>query len=164
MIEFITAHTSDIPAIQQLSHEIWHAHYPGIISRAQIEYMLSKMYATETIQQEIENGVVYEFIKTDGDTTGYLSFVFEENATVKLSKLYVLQEYHGKGIGNTALEHLKERALQQGAKKIYLFVNKQNTKAITAYTRFGFTISESVVNEFGDGYVMDDYRMNYTLE
>jgi ribosomal protein S18 acetylase RimI-like enzyme len=38
-------------------------------------------------------------------------------------------------------------------------VNKNNTKAIRAYQRAGFTIAESVVNHFGGGFVMDDYRM-----
>ena len=28
-----------------------------------------------------------------------------------------------------------------------------------AYERTGFTVAESVINEFGDGFVMDDYRM-----
>jgi ribosomal protein S18 acetylase RimI-like enzyme len=46
-----------------------------------------------------------------------------------------------------------------GAREVSLFVNKNNQKAIRAYERAGFTIAESVINEFGDGFVMDDYRM-----
>jgi ribosomal protein S18 acetylase RimI-like enzyme len=38
-------------------------------------------------------------------------------------------------------------------------VNKKNQKAIRAYERAGFAVAESVINEFGDGFVMDDYRM-----
>ena len=36
---------------------------------------------------------------------------------------------------------------------------KLNTKAIAAYRRNGFTVAESVITDFGDGYVMDDYLM-----
>jgi ribosomal protein S18 acetylase RimI-like enzyme len=38
-------------------------------------------------------------------------------------------------------------------------VNKKNQKAIRAYERAGFVVAESVTNEIGAGFVMDDHRM-----
>jgi ribosomal protein S18 acetylase RimI-like enzyme len=52
-----------------------------------------------------------------------------------------------------------EIAAALGAQEVSLFVNKRNQKAIRVYERAGFTIAESVINEFGGGFVMDDYRM-----
>src|SRR6266498_5411431 len=53
------ARRDDLPEIQRLAHDIWHAHYPGIITREQIGYMLERGYAT---------GVLEEFI--DGPDSG----------------------------------------------------------------------------------------------
>jgi ribosomal protein S18 acetylase RimI-like enzyme len=52
-----------------------------------------------------------------------------------------------------------QAAAALGAREVSLFVNKNNQKAIRAYERAGFVIAESVINEFGAGFVMDDYRM-----
>ncbi|MBS1128301.1 MAG: hypothetical protein H6Q96_681, partial [Nitrospirae bacterium] len=49
------------------------------------------------------------------------------------------------------------------AKSLYLFVNKNNTKAIRAYERFGFVKARAVVTDIGSGFVMDDYRMELVL-
>ena len=46
-----------------------------------------------------------------------------------------------------------------GAREVSLYVNKRNKKAIRVYERAGFVVAESVINEFGGGFVMDDYRM-----
>jgi hypothetical protein len=38
-------------------------------------------------------------------------------------------------------------------------VNKANARAIMAYKRNGFVITESVITDIGGGFVMDDYVM-----
>ena len=40
-----------------------------------------------------------------------------------------------------------------------LSVNKRNAKAIAAYQKNGFGITESVVTDIGNGFVMDDFIM-----
>jgi ribosomal protein S18 acetylase RimI-like enzyme len=49
------------------------------------------------------------------------------------------------------------------AKILYLTVNKNNTKAINAYYRAGFYLENEVVNDIGNGYVMDDYVLAFKL-
>lgn len=46
-------------------------------------------------------------------------------------------------------------------KLFYLTVNKNNTKAISAYKNFGFIITDSTKTDIGNNYVMDDYIMTY---
>jgi len=160
-ITFRTASAGDIPAIQDLSARIWREHYPGIITHAQIDYMLGKMYAEEAIADEIRNkGYLYVVVAKDATPVGYIAYRFETpNATVLISKLYLLPSLHGKGIGSRMLGYVKEDALRMGAKSLFLFVNKNNLKAIVAYERFGFIKAEAVVTAIGGGFVMDDYRM-----
>ena len=47
--------------------------------------------------------------------------------------------------------------------KIYLTVNKNNINAIRAYEKLGFKNIESLVSDIGNGFVMDDFKMEKIL-
>jgi ribosomal protein S18 acetylase RimI-like enzyme len=163
-IVFKKAQTDDVLLIQQLAYTIWHSHYPGIITVEQIEYMLEKMYAAPVIFSEIENGYQWTLIFEDDQPIGFIEYHIEkETQSVKLSKLYILVQYHKKGIGQSALSFAKKQAYMMKAKKLYLTVNKNNTKAIEAYKKAGFSVDKEVCADIGNGYVMDDYIMSYSI-
>lgn len=163
-IYFQEASIKDIPTLGKVSAEIWYAYYPGIISRAQIDYMLKSMYSPEVLEAEILQGYKYVLVKIEQIIGGYISYAYESRVnSVKLSKIYLKPELHGKRIGQMMLAYVVQRARSLGAKEIYLFVNKGNTKAIKAYQRCGFKVVESVVTDIGNGFVMDDYRMTLSL-
>ena len=50
-----------------------------------------------------------------------------------------------------------------GFKKLRLNVNKHNERAISVYRRNGFETVESVKNDIGGGFFMDDYVMEKLL-
>ena len=159
VLTFRKATLEDIPLIQHLSHDIWHKHYPSVISVEQIEYMLPRMYGAEVLTEELrEASLRYELIALGSSPIGYMSYRFELSSLF-LSKLYLNPDSHGKGFGQTALLHVEEIARAQGATSIYLFVNKRNEKAIRAYLRSSFTIEQELVKDIGGGFVMDDYKM-----
>jgi GNAT superfamily N-acetyltransferase len=161
-----TAGPADIPAIQGLADRIWRQHYPGIITIAQIEYMLERMYATEVIEDEmVRQGYRYTLAVERTEPIGFIAYRFEErDRSVKISKLYLLPSRHGQGIGRQMLGSVRDQALRLGARKLLLFVNKANRKAIRAYERFGFVKAADAVTDIGGGFVMDDYAMELALE
>jgi ribosomal protein S18 acetylase RimI-like enzyme len=160
MISFAPATTADIPLLQRLAHDIWHEHYPAIISVEQIDHMLGMMYASEVIEKELAAGTCWTLIQLDGENVGFISYTNDRVARLcKLHKLYVQVKHHGQGLGRAGLAHVMDMAAREGAREVSLFVNKRNSKAVRAYERAGFTIAESVVTPFGAGFVMDDYRM-----
>lgn len=164
-IRFQTAGVSNIPVIQRLSERIWRSHYPGIITLAQIDYMLEKMYASDVIKDEMEQQRYrYVVVSDQNEPIGYLAFRHEDKtASILLGKIYLLPLYHGKAVGRQMLQYVKNDATKLGAKTIQLFVNKNNTKAIKAYERFGFVKEEAIVTDIGGGFVMDDFRMELIL-
>ncbi|MEQ8240696.1 MAG: GNAT family N-acetyltransferase [Cyclobacteriaceae bacterium] len=76
-----------------------------------------------------------------------------------LSKIYVLKEYRGKGIGKAGMSFVQAQSEKLGFHSITLTVNKYNTTSIVAYERLGFQKVESIVVDIGEGFVMDDYVM-----
>ena len=78
---------------------------------------------------------------------------------MKLHKLYLLPELHGRGLGSLLLQHVEREVCGGAARRLILFVNKRNAKAIAAYQRNGFVAADSVVTDIGGGFVRDDYIM-----
>lgn len=156
---------ADLPAIAKLADVIWRAHYPGIISAAQIDYMLAKMYSLATMKDEIHRlGIRYEQLFAGHELAGFASYgPMDEPRLFKLHKLYLHPDRHGQGLGSLLLQHCEREVQKLGAERLLLTVNKQNTKAIAAYQRNGFVIIESIVTDIGGGFVMDDFVMTKVL-
>jgi GNAT superfamily N-acetyltransferase len=152
---------ADLPAIAKLAGVIWRAHYPGIISLAQIDYMLAKMYSLAALREEISlRGICYEQLFIGEELVGFASYGPTEKPKVfKLHKLYLHPDRHGNGLGSLLLKHCEREVRKLGAERLSLTVNKRNTKAIAAYERNGFVISDSIVTDIGGGFVMDDFVM-----
>ena len=159
--QIIQATEADLPAISELAGVVWRACYPGIITHAQIDYMLARMYSLDVLRDEIRSqGIRYDRLLMDDKLAGFASCgPTAEPGVMKLHKLYLLPELHGHGLGSRLLQHV-EREVRAGAgRRLILSVNKRNTKAIAAYRRNGFVIADSVITDIGNGFVMDDYIM-----
>ena len=163
MITFRKAAGADIALLSDMAHEIWMGYYPSIIAREQIEYMLQMMYSHKAIEEELQKGVVWEIVENDSEPLGFLSYTIFENVDIKLNKLYLKIGHHSKGYGRAALEHVIGYAKSHSFKRVYLTVNKSNIQAIKAYEKVGFVRTDSVVNDIGGGFVMDDYIYSYWL-
>ena len=74
----------------------------------------------------------------------------------------MLPETQGTGLGRQFFELVKEKAIENHQKAIFLNVNKYNN-AIHVYTKLGFTKVKDEVIDIGNGYVMDDYVMEVAI-
>ena len=159
--EIVSATDADLPIIADLAGIIWRACYPGIITVAQIDYMMARMYALDVMRDEIRSDRIrYDLLLVDSKPSGFAAYgPTAERGVVKLHKLYLLLECHGRGLGSYLLRHVQSEIRATGARRLILSVNKRNAKAIAAYKRNGFVITNSVVTNIGDGFVMDDYVM-----
>jgi diamine N-acetyltransferase len=164
-VHFRPATNADIPVLRDLAQTIWRACYPSIVSFEQIDFMLGWMYSEQQIRGELEKGVRWEVIEdSDGAAIGFVSFHLENDGRVKLNKLYILPELHGRGIGTRALDHVIERARDLGGRAVWMQVNKRNHRAVAVYQKAGFRIAQEAVFEIGGGFVMDDYLMEKVVD
>ncbi len=153
------ASPADIPVLVRLAETIWRAHYPGIISPAQIEYMLATMYAPARIAAEMsDGGITWLMAEQEGMPVGFAAVgPTAETGTAKLHKLSVLPERQCGGIGRALLNAAFGAAGSMGNGRLILAVNKRNTSAIAAYRRWGFRQCDAVTVDIGGGFVMDDF-------
>jgi len=157
-IDIRRAVADDAPMLRDLACEIWFDHYPGIISRAQIHYMLERGYAPAAIATEIARGIEWRVASVDGSTCGFAAWeAFGREA--KLHKLYVRRALRVRGVGSRLVDDLGQEARRRGVERVYLAVNKRNRTAIRAYLGMGFAFRRAMRADIGHGFVMDDYEM-----
>jgi RimJ/RimL family protein N-acetyltransferase len=68
------------------------------------------------------------------------------------------------GYGKKAVQFAEKVAKELDLNKIALTVNKNNVNSIKAYEKIGFKNVGSVIQDIGNGFVMDDYKMEKTLQ
>ncbi|MDT0558662.1 GNAT family N-acetyltransferase [Ichthyenterobacterium sp. W332] len=154
--------SQQINEVEVLAKVIWSSHYTPIIGAAQVTYMLDKFQSKDAIEGQISEDYEYYLIQNSNKSIGYFS-IQKRKIALFLSKFYVLESERGKGFGKQALNFINERADSLNCLKIELTVNKYNSNSIEAYKRMGFKITEAVVFDIGNGFVMDDYRMEKVL-
>jgi diamine N-acetyltransferase len=153
---------TQIATVAQLAGEIWPEHYLSIIGQAQVEYMLARFQSVAAIAEQLSSGYEYFLIQREQQNLGYAAVCIEpDTASLFVSKLYLLQAVRGQGLGRSAMMQLAQLAALRGLTKLWLTVNKHNPARL-AYVQMGFTTVADVVTDIGGGYVMDDYRMEWT--
>ena len=155
---------SELHEIAVLAEEIWHECFVGIISAEQIDYMVEKFQSFGAMKNQTETqDYYYMSVRFDGTLCGYIGVKPENDDRFFLSKLYLHKSARGKGTASLMLAKVFEEARKTGKKSVYLTVNKYNVHAVDVYKKTGFVITDSVVTDIGNGFVMDDYIMEYKL-
>ena len=162
---------SDFSVLRALADTIWRQHYAGIISAAQIDYMLAGRFTDEALREHVQVADRWlELLRLSGAPVGYCGYELASMdgseagpAAMKLGQLYVLESLRGMGLGRLMLGHVESRARELDSRALWLQVNKRNTGAIGFYRAAGFKVVREAVFEIGGGFVMDDYVMAKTI-
>jgi ribosomal protein S18 acetylase RimI-like enzyme len=164
-LTIVSATQADLAAVAALAGVVWRRHYPGIITREQIEYMLANGYSHEVLSAFItEEGSGLELARAGDRLIGFGAYQQKNSPReLKLEKLYIHQDFQGRGVGSRLIAKIEGAARAQNCSALILNVNKSNVQAIRAYEKNGFAIREAVVVDIGDGFVMDDYIMTKSL-
>jgi diamine N-acetyltransferase len=101
---------------------------------------------------------LFYYITYNGEPVGYTAFK-KETDHVFLRKLYLLNNYRGKGIAKNILQFIESKANSWDLKSIKLYVNKHNTNSVLAYEKLGFVKIKSMMTDIGEGFFMDDFEM-----
>ena len=150
---------NQLAIVESLAREIWTEYYTPFIGSDQVNYMLDKFQSRAAIAYQIKSeGYLFYLIEDDGNYIGYLG-VKPNGQELFLSKLYVHSSRRGQKFGKKAIRFLERLALKLNLNKVSLTVNKKNTSAIMAYKKLGFKNLGSSVVDIGNGFIMDDFKM-----
>ena len=152
------AATSDIPLIRDLAHRIWWTHYPGIITPAQIEFMLGLMYSPEALEAQMtREGIRFWLVRAEQEVCGFMAVSGKDGGDYFLHKFYLDSTRQRQGLGAAAFQAFLEQ--HSDLRELRLTVNRRNFKSINFYFKVGFIIEKCVDIPIGQGFVMDDFQM-----
>lgn len=151
----------DLILVRQIAYGTWPICYKEIVSQDQIQYMLNYMYDLDELKQQHGKGVIFMLLSFENIAAGFIAFEKvkrEAKTALRVHKLYVLPEFHKKKFGRALLEEAILYAQENYLAFLELNVNKQNP-AVEFYKRIGFQVSDTMILDIGNGYIMDDYIM-----
>ena len=152
-MELIYLTESDADEASAFVHDMWVDTYAPIVKggRQHAEDIFDDWVGPRKIVSDMRRGHFFAYLVIDGKNIGLISAGKEED-DLEISKIYILPEYRGSGIGREALEFLLDKGRELGGKRAHLEVNHDNASAIGFYERFGFRpVSKNV------------YEHSYTL-
>ena len=150
-------------SLSAVADEIWHDHFVPIIGEAQVDYMLEKFLSPDALVEQINNGYQYYLFSYEYTFAGFAG-VHKENGSLFLSKLYVHKDFRGKGIASYMFQQFVEMCKKNSLDKIWLTCNRHNANTLEVYKHWGFETVPEEATDIGNGFVMDDYIMEYKIK
>lgn len=107
---------------------------------------LEDVFSIEKLSKELSNlNSEFYFAMIDKNVVGYLKInlgksqtELQDNTGLEIERIYVLQEYHGKKVGQLLFEHSMQIAQLNNVNFVWLGVWENNFRAIRFYKKNGF--------------------------
>lgn len=158
MIEIKKAVLADLKIIQNISKQSFTETFAAINSPENMEKYLEESFNTTQLTSEISNPESPFYIAFwEKEPVGYLKLNFgnaqtesiKDNA-IEIQRIYVLQAFHGKKIGQILLDEAIKIAHQEAVEYIWLGVWEENHRAIQFYTKNGFITFDKHIFTLGN--------------
>lgn len=161
MITIKEASTADIKTIQEIANRTWPITYGAILSKEQLSYMMDLIYSDDSLLKQIQKKEQLFYIVYDASSVVAFMAIehhYKNKAVTRIHKIYILPESQGKGIGRLLIDEIQKLAQKNNSVLLSLNVNRFN-KALSFYQKTGFEIVAEENIAIGNGYLMEDYKM-----
>lgn len=157
-IEIRKATVSDLETIQKISIQTFIETFAAVNTPENIANYIKDSLNTEQLTAELNNANSQFYVAySDTEVVGYLKINFgdaqtetiNENA-LEVQRIYVLQNFHGKNIGQLLLDEVSKITKSTGVDSIWLGVWEENHRALRFYTKNGFVVFDKHVFIMGN--------------
>ena len=158
--EVRVATPDDVPGIQSVARESWHATYDDILGADAVEQVVDGWYAAEELAQSIEReDGQFLVAERDGMIVGFAQGVLsDEDDAAHLPRIYV-QSYHwGEGIGTELLDGVETWASERGVRRLRLVVLADNEAGNGFYEKHGYDVVSEREEELAGESVVEYVR------
>jgi hypothetical protein len=147
----------DISLLQQLGKETFAHTFGNTCTKEDMRGVLETYFNTEQVRAELSDDSDHFFFhETQGIAQGYMRInakhacpieSIQDLRCIELVRLYVLADYHGKGVANALMDYAFDFARTNGYQVMYLSVWEYNFRARGFYEKYGF-INSGIENDF----------------
>src|SRR5215510_12555459 len=99
------AEVTDLSKVETVARVTWPVAYAGIIPDAVQQRLLDRWYSRESLSHALATqGSSFFVAESSGDIIGFAQFVRRSAEAVELTRIYVLPDSQGSGIGRQLLD------------------------------------------------------------
>lgn len=144
--------------LQQIGRQTFIETFSADNTEENIKKYLEEGFSYAQLSAELNNENSGFYFAVDQDKiVGYLKLNFGESQTelkedkaMEIERIYVLNEYHGKKVGQLLYDKAIKVARENKADYVWLGVWEENPRAIRFYTKNGFKAFDKHVFKLGD--------------
>ena len=165
------ASPSEIVELQKIGRQTFYETFSASNSAHNMEKYLEEGFSTGKLAGELaDRNSQFYFAELDNQIIGYLKLnsgasqtELKNEKSLEIERIYVLQEFQGRKVGQLLFERAIQVAKQEHAGFVWLGVWEENTKAINFYTKNGFVEFDRHIFRLGDA-LQSDLLMKLTLK
>jgi len=139
------AGTNDAKILAQLSETTFRDAFGAQNRREDMDKYVAQTLSIEAITEQLRDESDFFFLAWyNGRLSGYTKIRansesgIEATNPLEIERIYVLQQFHGQGVGAALMRHCIDFAVAGGHDVIWLGVWEYNTRAVSFYRQWGF--------------------------
>ena len=141
---------ADIAVLSTMAQQTFYDTFTATCTEADMQDFLEEYFNEPRLAREIsDENNFYFFAEVDGVPAGYLQFMEDYSGfelmkqwkALELKRIYVIHDFHGKGVAQQLMEFILEYAIQQQYEVVWLGVWEHNVRAQKFYEKYGFANS-----------------------
>lgn len=170
-ISLIRATINDIDQLQQVSRQTFYETFSPINTEENMRKYLEEELSTEKLTGELTNNDSEFYFALDEDRViGYLKLnsgksqtELQDDNALELERIYVLKEFHWKGVGQLLYELALQIARQRNVDYLWLGVWENNLRARNFYQKNGLVEFDKHIFKLGND-VQTDIMMKLVIK
>lgn len=149
---------NEIDKLQEIARLTFSETFSSDNTASDMKKYLDTEFSIEKLKAEVtDKNSEYYFAVFDNEVIGYLKVNFGQSQTeikdenvLEIQRIYVLNKFHGKKVGQQLYDKAMEIARQQRTDFVWLGVWKKNPRAIRFYEKNGFKAFDQHSFKLGD--------------
>lgn len=145
-------------ALQKIGQQTFRETFSDFNSEANMKIYLEEGFSIEKLTSEYQNkNSEFYFATYENDIIGYLKINFgkaqtelKDNLALEIERIYVVNAFHGKGVGQLLYDKAITVAKSKGLAYVWLGVWEKNLRALRFYTKNGFVPFDQHIFKLGD--------------
>lgn len=147
----------DLTQLQKISKTTFAETFTEHNTKEDLDKYLEESFSNEKLSSELNNPhSSFYFAEIEDNVVGYLKINFgasqtelKDNEAIEIERIYVLQAYHGKKIGQLLFNKAIEIAEEHQAHYVWLGVWEQNHRALQFYKKNWFVQFDTHIFKLG---------------
>lgn len=161
---------NDLAQLQKIGRKTFSETFSSGNTEENMNKYLVEGFSKEKLREELNNeNSAFYFAVLDEKVIGYLKLNFgssqteiQDSISLEIERIYVLQEYYGKKVGQVLYEKALQVAEDKKVNYVWLGVWEENPRAIRFYQKNGFVEFDKHIFVMGDE-EQTDIMMKKTL-